>query len=118
MSDQYDRLDAELFAALGHPTRCAIVEFLAQRTARPTEIAKCIENTFGLWHHLGKLVDVGLVTARRLDHKHTIYAADPTALMQLAKQLAMLVEQAQKAIEAPLEEVATEELETVFAIES
>ena len=113
--EQPFRLDADLFAALGHPTRCTIVEFLAKQTARPTEIAKCLENTFGLWHHLNRLVAMGLVETRRLDHTHSVYSINTEVLTQAARCLMQLAEQAQAATERPIEDTTTEELEQVLA---
>ena len=95
-------LDAELFAALGHETRCTIFEFLATHSARPTEIAKRLENVFGLWHHLNRLVAVNLVIVERLDHKHSMYSVNPLKLAQVAEQLAKLAQRADRTQKAQL----------------
>ena len=111
-------LNPETFAALGHVTRCAIIEFLAIQPARPTQIAKCVENAFGLWHHLGRLEAAGLIVSRRVEHKHSVYCVTPEALASMANQLASLANQAREAAQRPATDDATikEELSETFAI--
>ena len=88
------QLDPELFRALAHPTRCVLLELLAKKSSRPTELAKQLANVFGLWHHLSQLSNVDIIKARRVTRKRTVYSVNVAVLRNMAQQLATLAEQA------------------------
>jgi DNA-binding transcriptional ArsR family regulator len=74
------------FGALGHPARLAILRYIVQGGGDGTTTTEIQEKLDIPWttlnHHLDRLVDSGLVTARR-DGKFVLHAADYTALHAL-----------------------------------
>jgi ArsR family transcriptional regulator, arsenate/arsenite/antimonite-responsive transcriptional repressor len=81
---------AEQLSALGHPVRLKILRFVVQ-TGREGSAAGEIQNHVGLAastlsHHLKRLVDAGVVTARSEGTFH-YYAADYAALRGLTDYL-------------------------------
>jgi len=85
VSQKLDR-HAEQFGALGHPARLAILRYVIQsgsEGATTTELQEKLDIPWTtLNHHLDRLVDSGLVTARR-EGKFAFHAADYTALRVL-----------------------------------
>lgn len=71
----------QVFAALGDPTRCAILERLGTGTA---DTATKLASELGISRqavakHLGVLLDAGLATVTRVG-REARYAADPSVL--------------------------------------
>ena len=89
------RLDPDLFRALSHPTRCLLLELLAEGLSRPKELARKMENVFGLWHHLKKLEALALVKARHVTRKRTAYSVHTELVREMAQQLNDLADQAE-----------------------
>lgn len=107
-------LDPDLFGALSHPTRCVVIELLAEHAARPTDLGKKLENVFGLWHHLSKLVTMQLVRTRRVTRKRSVYSVNSQVLRQMSQQLLSLAEQAEAGIDEGDVSEVQHELEVAF----
>jgi len=63
-------MKAEIFKAIGQPTRLAIVELLSENEIQISEIARCVGvDTATMSRHLSLLRSHGIVTARRQGSK-------------------------------------------------
>ena len=81
------------FAALGDPTRLAIVEMLlAEGEKNAGEIrARAPISAPAVSRHLKVLTDAGLIT-RRVDRQRRIYAVDPRAMGQISDWLQLHID--------------------------
>ncbi|MBL8317818.1 MAG: winged helix-turn-helix transcriptional regulator [Burkholderiaceae bacterium] len=78
---------ARAFAALGDPTRCAVVELLRERPLRASELAAALALApAGLSRHLRVLEQGGLVAADAIvgDARVRLYRLEPHAFATLA----------------------------------
>ena len=75
---------ANSFAALGDPTRLAIVEMLLTEGEKPAgEISdRATVSAPAVSRHLKVLANAGLIT-RRIDRQRRIYAVEPAAMGQI-----------------------------------
>src|SRR5437763_8481135 len=77
---------AEQFGALGHPSRLAILRFIVQGGGEGTTTTEIQTKLDIPWttlnHHVDRLVDSGLVVARR-DGKFSLHTANYDALRTL-----------------------------------
>lgn len=110
------QLDPELFRALSHSTRCVILELLAKKSSRPTDLAKELTNVFGLWHHLSRLLEMNIIQARRVSRKRTVYHVNTARLDKMAQQLTDLAKQAAATQTEDGDEDLRHELEEAFEV--
>lgn len=111
------QLNPDLFRALSHPTRCVLLELLAKGLTRPTQLAREMTNVFGLWHHLNKLRDMGVVKARHVTRKRTVYSVNVELVREMAQQLTDIANQADATrirVEGEADETLQHELEEVL----
>ncbi len=111
------QINPDLFRALSHPTRCLLLELLAMGLSRPIELARKMANVFGLWHHLKKLDELGLVKARHVTRKRTVYSVTVELVREMAQQLTDIADQADATrvrVEGEADETLQHELEEVL----
>jgi ArsR family transcriptional regulator, arsenate/arsenite/antimonite-responsive transcriptional repressor len=93
----------ELFKALGHPARLLILNLARTQPRHGEELAAILNlNPATISHHLTKLAQVGLLTARKDQYYHTYSLVDDL----LQKPLAELVQLPQPGLPAAVAEDA------------
>jgi len=75
---------------LGFPLRAKIFELLCEREYTHAELSSALQTFFGVWEHLQKMVNAGLLIKIEVERRDIRYRANPQAIEEMVSTLKKL----------------------------